>query len=260
MNVRRETPATVFVDADNTLWDTDGVFATAQLNLLEGVERAIGEVSGQSDRLAFVRIVDQCIAERHHAGLRYPPRLLIDGLTAALRGEDLARASRLALTGSLKVRLSDELSGNIEQAYFADLGQQPALRPGVEIGLRALEEAGCTVLIVSESAREKVERTAERLGLKGHFTRIIEGAKRPDLYARVLRLTNAPSPAFMVGDQLDRDIVPAKAAGLATIYFPGGFQPRWSPAVEKVGPDHIIASFAELPDIVLVEQMAIAAN
>src|SRR5947207_1637917 len=33
-------PATVFVDADNTLWDTDSVFADAQRNMLERVEAA----------------------------------------------------------------------------------------------------------------------------------------------------------------------------------------------------------------------------
>jgi hypothetical protein len=33
---------------------------------------------------------------------------------------------------------------------------------------------------------------------------------------------------MMVGDQLDRDIEPAKAAGFVTAWFPGGFTPRWS--------------------------------
>ncbi|MBK6491620.1 MAG: HAD hydrolase-like protein [Sphingomonadales bacterium] len=88
---------------------------------------------------------------------------------------------------------------------------------------------------------------------------IVEGVKRPDLYRRILRLTGTLE-AFMVGDQLDRDIAPAKAAGLETIYFPGGFQPRWLPAVGKVGPDYTIASFAEVPDIVLAERKAIAGS
>jgi hypothetical protein len=33
----------------------------------------------------------------------------------------------------------------------------------------------------------------------------------------------------MIGDQLDRDIGPAKEAGLRTIYFPGGFAPGGRP-------------------------------
>ncbi|MBO9669573.1 MAG: HAD family hydrolase [Sphingobium sp.] len=250
MESRREAPATVFVDADNTLWDTDGVFAAAQLNLLAAVEVATSLQSQEADRLAFVRAADQGIAERHHAGLRYPPRLLIAALADALHGENVARAARLALTGSGKARIAEDVMASIEAAYFGDLGCPPAIRPGVEAGLLTLEAAGCTVLIVTEAARAKVERTAERLGLGAHFTRIVEGIKRPDLYRRILRLTGTPG-AFMVGDQLDRDIAPAKAAGLETIYFPGGFQPRWTPAVDMVRPDHVVSSFAEAARIIL---------
>jgi putative hydrolase of the HAD superfamily len=32
---------------------------------------------------------------------------------------------------------------------------------------------------------------------------------------------------FMIGDQLDRDIQAASAAGFSTFYFPGGFTPYW---------------------------------
>ncbi|KPF54088.1 hypothetical protein IP65_09825 [Novosphingobium sp. AAP1] len=259
METRRQAPATVFLDADNTLWDTDGVFAAAQLHLLAAVESAAGRQSVAEDRLAFVRAADQRIAEHHHAGLRYPPRLLIAALADALHGEDVARAARLALVGSGKERIAEDVMGVIEAAYFSDLGHAPAIRPGVEAGLLALEAAGCNVLIITEAARAKVERTAKRLGLDTHFTRIVEGAKRPDLYRRILRLTGTRE-AFMVGDQLDRDIAPAKAAGLETIYFPGGFQPRWLPAVGKVGPDYTIASFAEVPDIVLAERRAITGS
>jgi putative hydrolase of the HAD superfamily len=259
MNGHRETPATVFVDADNTLWDTDGIFAAAQLHLLAAVESVTGRQSAVEDRLAFVRAADQGIAEHHHAGLRYPPRLLIAALADALLGEDVARAAHLAIVGSGKVRITEDVMGDIETAYFSDLGRPPAIRSGVKAGLLALEAAGCTVLIITEAARAKVERTTERLGLDTHFTRIVEGVKRPELYRRILRLTGTLE-AFMVGDQLDRDIAPAKAAGLETIYFPGGFQPRWSPTVEKINPDHTIASFAEVPDIVLGERDWIAAS
>jgi putative hydrolase of the HAD superfamily len=106
------------------------------------------------------------------------------------------------------------------------------------------------VLIVTESAEAKATATAERLGLRGHFTRIIEGKKRSDLYKRVLRLTGSDGQAFMVGDQLDRDIAPAKEAGLTTIYFPSGFKPKWMPDEAEVQPDFKIASFAEVPAIV----------
>ena len=74
----------IFIDADNTLWDTDGVFADAQLALLNELEDRLGVQFPEPDRLAFVRAIDQGLAERHHEGLRYPPRFLIKALALAL--------------------------------------------------------------------------------------------------------------------------------------------------------------------------------
>lgn len=253
--------ATVFVDADNTLWDTDRVFADAQHGLLGGVEEARSTTAPAGDRLAYVRAVDQAIAAKHHAGLRYPPKLLITALADVLDGRPVERAARSALTGSNEAMFLDAEIAAIESRYFEGLGKLPALRPGVETGLDRLTRAGATILIVTEGARQKVERTALRLGLDGRFSRVVEGVKRPDLYRRVLRLTGLPKRAFMIGDQLDRDIAPAKLAGLETIYFPGGFQPRWHPGIDSAAPDHTIGNFAEVPAIVhnaVAEPAAIA--
>src|SRR5271166_6606545 len=86
----------VFVDADNTLWDTDGVYATAQLNLLAAVETVTWSRSSAGDRLAQVREVDQALAERHHRGLRYPTRLLAIAVARVLAGEDMEAAAKAA--------------------------------------------------------------------------------------------------------------------------------------------------------------------
>ena len=249
-------PATVFVDADNTLWDTDSVFADAQRNMLKRVEAATSAAADGDNRLAYVRAVDQAIAERHHARLRYPPKLLVRGLEAALAGLPAERAARAARHNSTPNRLSDDRVEEIEQAYFVDLNRVPKIRTGVLEGLEALRAANCLVLILTEGARPKVEKTAKRLGLDGLVARIIEGPKRPQLYRRMLRFTGAPKRAFMIGDQLDRDIVSAKAAGLETIYFPGGFRPHWTKDEAEAGPDHIITTFADVPDIVLASARA----
>lgn len=247
----RVPPATVFVDADNTLWDTDRVFAEAQLGLLSGVEAATGTPCPVSDRLGYVRAIDQAIAARHHAGLRYPAKLLIKATALALSGKgavEAARASRLGTAPSPLPASSEEV---IEARYWRALKAVPALRTGVMAGLSALQDAGCAVLIVSEAARGKVETVIAATGLEGHFTRVIEGQKRPELYRRVLRLARLPRRAFMIGDQLDRDIAPAKAAGLATIYFPGGFRPEWTPDAAEVGPEFTITDFSEAARIIL---------
>jgi putative hydrolase of the HAD superfamily len=256
----RHGRTTVFVDADNTLWDTDAVFGDAQSALLTAVEVALGRTADAGDRLAYLRAIDQAIAHRHHAGLRYPPRLLVRATELALGGIAPDAAARAVWRGGHAYCLSEDVAGAIEQRYFADLARAPALRLGVHEGLATLKEAGCLLLIVTEGAKVKAERNAELVGVMPFFERVVEGTKAPELYRRILLLTGAPSQAFMIGDQLDRDIAPAKAAGLKTIYFPGGFRPRWTPDETVVQPDHIVRTFDEVPPIILASGANSAAS
>jgi putative hydrolase of the HAD superfamily len=251
--------ATVFVDADNTLWDTDRVFAEAQLDLLNVIEKAVDQTVNDDDRLAFVRAVDQAIAERHHDGLRYPPRLLAQALAEAVSGLTADRAARRALLDGSSSVLAVEDAIDAEQAFFAGLGQSPSVRAGVIETLPVLKAAGHKLFVITEGARVKAEQSLDRLGLTAFFERLIEGKKRPELYRRILKLVGSPELAFMVGDQLDRDIAPAKVAGLQTIYFPGGFVPKWVPDENAVRPDFKITSFAEIPAIVANVRTATAA-
>lgn len=249
--IERADRATVFVDADNTLWETDKVFADAQLGLLRGVETAIARSTTSSDRLAYVRATDQALAERHHAGLRYPPALLIRALAFQLDGEAAAASVRRALGGlDQPGNLAGRAQAEIERAYMLALRTKPELRPGVAMGLAMLREMNCAVYIVTEGSRPRITKTAQDAGLGAAFDRIIEAPKHWRLFKRVEMLTRTPRPSFMVGDQLQRDIAPAKAAGLTTIYFPGGFRPTWEPEEKDVRPDYRIARFDEVPQIV----------
>src|SRR3546814_20460630 len=67
--------------------------------------------------------------------------------------------------------------------------------------------------VITEGERDRVRRTARAHQLEGLFDRIIEAPKIPRIYQRALRLVGDASTAFMVGDQLQRDIRPAKEAG-----------------------------------------------
>lgn len=244
----------VFVDADNTLWDTDQVFAAAQLAALDSVASALGNhPPNENDRLAFVRAADQAIAARHHAGLRYPPRLLARALAFALDGRDSEAAARDARLGVAPSLLSSQIETDIEREFSAAINRLPKLRDGVREGLVRLQTSGTLTLVITEAARARVASMARQLDIADTFSRIVEGQKRPDLYRRVLRLLPPQTKAFMIGDQLDRDIAPAKAAGLTTIYFPGGFLPRWTPDEAKVGPDFQVKSFLEAVEIVIAE-------
>jgi len=255
----RVDPATVLVDADNTLWNTDGVFAAAQLGILKDVRSQLGVETPEPAPLAFVREVDQAIAERHHDGLRYPPVLLVRGLEKALSGTAPDAAARASLRGRHAYRISAADAEAIAVRFQSALAATPALRPGVREGLAAMHVDGTRLLVVSEASKGRVEATATAHGILGFFERVLEGRKSVALYRRVLALTRAGRRVYMVGDQMNRDIEPASAAGLETIYFPGGFQPRWDRGDASVEPDHVITDFSEVVEIVGAHRGAAAA-
>jgi putative hydrolase of the HAD superfamily len=248
----RERQRVAFVDADNTLWDTDGVFAAAQLGLLTAVERAIECSAIARDRLTFVRSIDQALAERHHLGLRYPPRLLAIAVAHALRGAQADAAAKLAWAGgSMSSGLETLLAEQFELEFLQSSRQLPGLLPGVYEGLHRLHDGGVLILVVTEGARGRVARTADQHGLSRVFERIVEARKSERLFQRVQKLGRVRAPAFMVGDQLRRDIEPAKAAGLVTIYVPSRFRPRWEPDEVLVGPAYRVERFDQAVDIIL---------
>jgi putative hydrolase of the HAD superfamily len=162
-------------------------------------------------------------------------------------------AVRLAWSGGREgVHLPNEIEERIETEFVAAIEATPPLRTGVREGLSELQSIGCPVLVLTEGDRQRVLQTAQWHGLTS-FDRVIEARKSQRLFKRVLALTGQPSRVFMVGDQLKSDIRPAKEAGLRTIYFPGGFKPRWEPDESIVRPDYQVASFADVPRIILAE-------
>ena len=246
----------LFVDADNTLWDTDGVYATAQLNLLAAVERVVGSRISVLDRLAFVREVDQALAERHHSGLRYPPRLLVSAVARVLAGEAPEAAARTTYRqGPGPTLISTPQVLAIEKAFAGDSHHSPELLPGVQTGLARLHAYGVLILVVTEAAKARVLKIANEHNLNDLFDRIIESPKSTRLFQRVQKLTGTTKATFMIGDQLKHDIWPAKAAGLITIYVPGRFRPRWEPDEAVVGPAFRASRFDEAVDIVLNERL-----
>ena len=244
--------ARVFVDADNTLWDTDGVFAAAQLELLEHVERLISHQARDEGRLEFVRSLDQSIAERHHNGLRYPPRLLGQAVALALSGVEIEAAARLAHMNTLPNQLlTQNQAEEIEGRFLKTLRRTPDLRLGVEDGLQRLNSAGMVIVVITEASHGKSMQIAIERNIDSYISKIIEAPKHAGLYRRVQKLSGTSSRGYMIGDQLERDIKPAKEAGLTTIFFPGGFAPRWERQDSLAYADYIIGNFTEAAEIII---------
>lgn len=226
-------PDHLFTDADNTLWDTNGVFEAAQLHLLDDVERLSGPVSANADRLAFLRKFDQEIASAHPDGLRYPIEDLIEALASSLC---VAKPFRLAERDTLRIR----------RDYYMHLKRRPRLRWGVRKTIETLAQAGTPIWVVSEGAENRVKASLTEHELAPFIGRIVSGKKTPELFKALAAEVPRRKSILMVGDQLDRDILPAKAAGLQTAYFPGGFEPTWTELAHRAEADVTISNYVQI--------------
>jgi len=221
----------IFTDADNTLWDTNYVYAQAQLWMLREVEARVGvSVPAADDNgLAFLRAVDQRIAKIHLRGLRYPPALLASGLALALQGKPPEEAAALSIAASNRgdgaAKFHDCADG-----FLVRLRNLPQLRPGVAEGLPALVSLqGFPVTIVTEESRERCEARLAAHGLNGLVDEIVSANKNRNLYRHLRqRWPAAADQAVMIGDQFDRDVEPARQEGYRAFHFPGGFNPFWT--------------------------------
>lgn len=100
------------------------------------------------------------------------------------------------------------------------------LRPGIVDLLKRLRGQGL-VLSAVEPRWERLERA----GIAELFTRDHDVP---------------PAECILVGDRIDADIAPAKAAGMATIQFRSGRWRRLRPRSEAETPDTVVTDVAEL--------------
>jgi putative hydrolase of the HAD superfamily len=240
----------LFTDADNTLWDTNGVFVEAQLAMLRELEMTTGLSAPEAeDRgLEFLRRVDQNIAASHPERLRYPPVLLARGLLCALTGDSADRAADRATQEEVAIPGGDEAV----QRFTERLRSVPYLRAGVKNGLKIVAAAGVPITVVTEERFERCQQLLEAHGLSALVGEVISIHKTIEAF-RQLRRKAGTGRALMIGDQLDRDIRCAGEAGFETFFFPSGFAPYWNRDITHV-PDHEIARFDEAVPFILREQ------
>lgn len=114
------------------------------------------------------------------------------------------------------------------------------LRPDIDSLLRRLRERGLTLGIVSDRPEVARERLA-RAGIGDLFDHY--GASG---LAAAQASGFAAADCIMVGDRIDRDIAPAKAAGMATIQFRVGRHRRQRPRSPAEEPDAVVTDVREL--------------
>lgn len=107
-----------------------------------------------------------------------------------------------------------------------EIPREEDLYPDVREALSGLAEAGFRVGIAGNQPHGVAEALAA-LGLRADFiaTSAQWGVSKPDagFFARVLDATRAePARVVYVGDRLDNDVAPARAAGMRALFLPRG--------------------------------------
>ncbi len=124
--------------------------------------------------------------------------------------------------------------------------------PGI---LEALANCGYRLGIIANQNPGLAQRLAA-WGIGERFDVTVSssdvGAAKPDpaIFEAALTMAGcAPGEAVMIGDRLDNDIIPAKQAGMETVWVRSGLA-AWQPVeLARDWADHIVHSLAELTDI-----------
>jgi putative hydrolase of the HAD superfamily len=236
--------AVILADADNTLWDTDAVFADAQSRLLEAVERATGlnAPATADERVAWLRSYDEAIATIDHRHLRYPPSFLVRALAMGLAGSAPADAASAAVRGGATAGLTDHGVQAIAEAFLQALERVPEILPGVREGLEAAAREGISVWVLTEGSAERQRARIAAHGLDGLIRGVAEVTKNKEQFSRHQRRF-APRILYVIGDQPDRDVAPARAAGCRAVLVPSRFRPEWHQEAAWCDADNISETF-----------------
>jgi putative hydrolase of the HAD superfamily len=107
--------------------------------------------------------------------------------------------------------------------------------PALDAALAAIPQ---DKIIFTNASREHAEGVLDRLGVRAHFTRIVdvrdmayESKPHPDAYRRICKLLDVrPESCLLVEDNV-RNIQPAKALGMTTVLVCDG-QPQADGSVD----------------------------
>jgi putative hydrolase of the HAD superfamily len=196
----RNGAATLFVDADDTLWENNVYF--------EAVVRTycgLLEARGHPPERARQTLLDlERVRTKTHG-----------------YGVDNFRQSLRAACRSLLGETCDDEIARIDACCEGIRTQPMAVLPGVEPTLRALASRHRLVMLTKGDLRDQHEKV-ERSGLAGWF-QAVDVVKEKDRHAYELALARHgadPALSWMIGNSPKSDITPALQAGLGAVFIP----------------------------------------
>jgi len=235
-------PAVLIVDADNTLWDTNQVFANAQLAMIRSLEEH--GCRFPEPPLEALRRIDRRLA-REFGKFEYDFSLLAERLMDEYFPGEMPSADRELAAQGAAAELGSTLSTT------------PDLLPGATDLLRWIRDsrahgARLAAILISEGDKSRLMRIASAHHLDhGTFDRIeVLATKTAEVFQDAVswgRLAvGTPSPVCIaIGDSIERDMRPARTAGCVTIYKPAGFHGNERSTTSEAEPDYRVSDLTE---------------
>jgi HAD superfamily hydrolase (TIGR01509 family) len=235
-----DLPPALLLDMDDTILDDSATVEAcwdrtcAAFAGPAGVEPAALRAAVHAEKAWFWSDGD-----RHRAG-----RLDLDAARTAIVAGALRRLGREA----------DGVAGEAARAYA--LCRRDACRPfpGALEALAAFRARGTRLALITNGASDVQREKIARFGLEGFFEGIfIEGEMgfgKPDerVFRRALAAVGAePRDAWVVGDNLEWEIVPAKRLGMGAVWVdPAGRGLEIPREATDARPDRVVRAIREL--------------
>ena len=231
-------PKAILLDLDDTIVALSG---SADPCWRQVCERFSGQVEGLTPQTLFDAIKESRAwfwsdSQRHQRG-----RMDLH----AARREIVAHAfDRLGI-------YTPELANEIADAYSRERDAGIYLLPGAVEALRHFRERGILLALITNGSADSQRHKIERFGLAPFFDFIVIegefGTGKPDerVYAHALaRLGLPPEEVWMVGDNLEWDVIAPQRLGLTAIWV--DFAGKGLPADSQIRPDRTIQYISEL--------------
>jgi putative hydrolase of the HAD superfamily len=249
------TAKIILFDGDNTLWDTNAVFLSAQRSMLKELRKSGYRFDPDRD-VPLLRRLDGMIIKRMEKH-EYDFRIL--ALSLILRSTGLSDEESIKESVKFNLSETDPRRTEIENSlgvFNQSLREVPALFKGVRETLEELHRSNQIALsLVSEGNPERINKIVRFHRLRDFFDDITIGRKNEKLFKETItrcreRLRSQNVSIFVVGDQLDREIEIGKRMGAVTIFKPSGFNGERKPSGPFQEPTFYIENISEVLDIV----------
>ena len=148
-----------------------------------------------------------------------------------------------------------QLADKIADAYSADREKNACLVPGAITTLKNLRKRDIRLALVTNGGSEMQRAKIQKFKLAPFFDNILIegefGCGKPDerVFLHTLDKLNVPAAdAWMVGDDLERDISPCLALGIYSLWVDG--KGKGLPSSGRTRPDGIIRNISEIPGLI----------